>query len=129
MTLVGGAVYPLLVKYQAAHLDGLPVRCILRARRIQERSMRRQPGLALIRVKTLDQRDLIWGLSSQVVPPMRRVIAHAERGALPIPVDMPRRDEVVLRVERAPVCDGEWMMRNGVPDGTPHVDDAHTALE
>jgi hypothetical protein len=130
LTSLAGMVYPLfLVKYQAAHLDGLPVRCILRARRIQERSMRRQPRLALIRVKTLDESDLIRRLSPQVVPLVRRVVTHAQRSALPIRVDVPCRDEVLFRFESAPVCDCEGMVRNGVPDGTPNVDDAHAALE
>lgn len=91
--------------------------------------MRRQSRLALIRVETLDQRDFIWRLSAEVVPPVRRVVAHAERGPLPIGVDVPRRDEVLLRVERAPVCDGERVVRDGVRDGAPHVNDAHTTLE
>jgi hypothetical protein len=51
--------------------DGLPVRRIRWARRIQGRSIRRQAALALIQVKALDQGDFIWSLSSQVVPSMR----------------------------------------------------------
>jgi len=79
--------------------------------------MRRQSGLVLMRVKTLDERDLIWRLPSQVVPPVRRVVANAERGALPIRVDIQRRDEVPLWIERATVCDSEWAVRSGFPIG------------
>lgn len=39
------------------------------------------------------------------------------------------RHKVTFSVEGAPVADGEWLVCNGVPDGTPHVDDAHTAFE
>jgi hypothetical protein len=130
MTPSAGTVYPLfLVKYQAAHLDGLPVRRVLRACRIQECCMRRQPRLPLIRVKTLDQSDLIRRLFPQVVPCVQRVVTYAERGALPIPVEVPRRDEVLLWLESAPVGNRKGMVCNGVPDGPPHVDDAHAALE
>lgn len=122
--------YPLFfIKCQAANLDGVPVWRVLGARRIQERSMRRQPRLALVRVETLDQRHLVWRLTTEVVPLVRRIIAHAERGTLPVRVYVPGRHKVLLRVERAPVRDGERVVRDGVPYGAPHIDDPHTALE
>ena len=91
--------------------------------------MRRQPRLAFVRVETLDQSNLIWRLPTKVVPLVRGVVANAERGPLSVRVDMPGRDEVFLRIERAPICNGEWVVCDGVTDGAPHVDDAHTSLE
>ena len=90
--------------------------------------MRRQPRLAFIRVETLDQSNLIWRLPTKVVPLVRGVVANAKRGPLSVSVDMPDRKEVLLGIERAPICDGEWVVRDGVPNRAPHVDDAHTAL-
>lgn len=60
---------------------------------------------------------------------MRGVVADVERGPLSVHVDMPGRDEVPLRVERTPICDGERVVRDGIPDRAPHVDDAYAALE
>jgi len=40
-----------------------------------------------------------------------------------------RWDEVSLWIERAPVCDSERVVCDGVRDGTPHIDDPHTAFE
>ncbi len=60
---------------------------------------------------------------------MRRVIADVESGTLSVRVDVPGQDEVVLWVERTPICNGERVVRDGIPDGPPHVDDAPTALE
>jgi len=91
--------------------------------------MRRQPRLALIRVETFDKCNLVWCLSTQVVPLVGSVVAHAERGALPVRIDVARWDEVSLWIERAPVCDSERVVCDGVRDGTPHIDDPHTAFE
>ena len=91
--------------------------------------MRCQPRLALVRVETLDQRNFLWRLPAQVVPTVRRVVAHAERGSLPVRIDVPCRNEVLLWFERAPIRDGERVVRDGISDGTPHVDDPHSAFE
>jgi hypothetical protein len=107
----------------------LPVWRIPWARGINERSMRCQPRLALVRVETLYQRNFLWRLSAQVVPAVRRVVAHAERGTLPVRRDVPCRDKVLLWFERAPIRDGERVVRDRISDGTPHVDDSHSALK
>jgi len=107
----------------------LPVWRIPWARGIKERSMRCQPRLAFVRVETLDQRNFLRRLSAQVVPTVRRVVTHAERGPLPVRIDVPCRNKVLLWFERAPIRDGERVVRDGVHDGTPHVDDPHSALE
>ena len=39
---------------------------------------------------------------------MRGVVANVEHGPLSVPVDVPGRDEILLRIERTPICDGEW---------------------
>lgn len=60
---------------------------------------------------------------------MRGVVPNVERGPLSVPVDVPGSDKVILRIERTPICEGEWVVRNGVPDRAPHINDAHTAFE
>ena len=44
-------------------------------------------------------------------------------------VDEADGDEVVLGVERAPVGDSEWLVRDGVPNGAPYVNDTDASLE
>jgi hypothetical protein len=119
----------LLIKHQAADLNELPCWGVFRTRGVQGCRMRRQTRLAFIRVETLDQSNLIWCLSPKVVPLVRGVIANTENGPLSVPIYVPGRDKVFLRIERTPICQGEWVVRNGVPDRAPHVDDARTALE
>jgi hypothetical protein len=107
----------------------MPVWRVRWTRGIQERGMRCQPCLALVRIETLNQGHLVWCLFTEVIPLVRRVVAHAERAPLSVPIDVPRRHEVFLRIERAPVCDGEWVVCDGVSYGTPHIDNPHTTLE
>ena len=55
--------------------------------------------------------------------------AQTRRTSDAVGVDVAHRDEVVLRVEVAPVGHRERLVRDGVVDRTPHVDEAHAALE
>lgn len=69
------------------------------------------------------------GLVREVVPLVARVVAHAVRAALALGVDEAHGDEVGVRVERAPVGHRERVVRDGVRDRPPDVDQAHAALQ
>ena len=123
-------IHPLLrIENQAPNLDGLPRRRALGAGRIQERSVRRQPRLVGIRVETLDQRHLVRRLVGQVVPTQLRVVLDGERASDAVWVDETHGDEVVIDVESAPVRNCELLVRDGVANGAPDVDNANAGLE
>ena len=92
--------------------------------------MRRQPRLVRLRVITLDQRDLLRSLSTQIVPLelVRGVVVHPVGRARAVGVDELDGDEIP-RVEGAPIGDGEGVVGNGIGDGPPDVDDADARLE
>ena len=46
-----------------------------------------------------------------------------------IGVDEADGNEVVLRIERAPVRDGKRLVRDGIANWTPHVDDTNTTFQ
>ena len=56
--------------------------------------------------------------------PIRRTLT-----ALAVGVDEANRYEVVLGVQGAPVGHREWLVRDGVTNRAPHVNDAHTTLQ
>lgn len=109
--------------------------------------MRRQPSPILFRIVALDERNLIGSLVRQVVPAVVGVVLHAEcayiafllDSAYPtgestlttnaVGVDEAHGDEVVLGVEITPVRHCERLVRDGVPNGAPDVDNAHTSLQ
>ncbi len=122
--------HPLLrIEHQAPNLDGLPRRRVLRAGRVQECSVRGQPGPVRFRIETLDQRNLVRRLVGQVVPTQLGVILDGECASDSIRVNEAHRDEVMLDVECSPVRDSERFVRDGMPDGTPNVDNANAGLE
>ena len=82
----------------------------------------------LLRVVTLDERDLVRGLTREVPPLVLGVVAHRVRAAGAVRVDEVHRDEVAL-VEVAPVRDRERLVRDRVVDRPPDVDDAHARLQ
>ena len=49
--------------------------------------------------------------------------------ALAVGVNEADRHEVVLGVQSAPVGYREWLVRDGVTNRAPHVNDAHTTLQ
>ena len=95
-----------------------------------ERRVRRQPSPVRLRVVTLDQRDLLRSLSTQIVPLelVRWVIVHSINRARAVWVDEFDGDEVG-GIEGAPIGDGERLVGDGVGDGTPDVDSADAGLE
>lgn len=60
---------------------------------------------------------------------MLRVILDRERAALSVRIDESHGNEVVGRVEFAPVGDGEGFVVDGVADRTPDVDDPDATFE
>ena len=92
--------------------------------------MRREPRPVRLRVVALDQRDLLGGLSTQVVPLelVRGVVIDSVDPACAIGVNEVDGDEVV-RAEGAPVGECEGLVGDGVGDGPPDVDDADARLE
>ena len=91
--------------------------------------MRSQPSPVLFRVIALDQNHLLWGLVREVVPLVLRIILDTERSTYSIRVDEPNRNQIVLRVEMAPVRYREWLVSNGMTDGPPDVDESNARFE
>ncbi len=104
------------------------MRRFLRAPLIRKGRMRGQPRPILLRVVALDQRDLVRGLAPQVVPLQLWVVPHAERRPRALGVHEIDLNEVLL-VEGPPVRDRERLVRDGVLDRPPHVDDADARLQ
>jgi len=75
------------VENKGANLDGLPLRCIRRARAIRKRSVRREKSFTGIRVPAFDEDDLIWRLIGKVIPLVGWVVFDAVSVSVPIRVN------------------------------------------
>lgn len=68
---------------------------------------------------SLDQDDLIGGLTTKVLPFVIRVVANIERLAVTVRIPHSSGNEVILRIHAAVVAEGEGIVQGWVVDGTP----------
>ena len=74
--------------------------------------------------------DKLVGLHpAHILPPVPRVVLHAERLPVAVGVLQRGRHEVVRAVDGAVVAERERPVERGVVDGPPEVDDLETARE
>lgn len=91
--------------------------------------MRCQPRLVRIRIETLDQRNLIWPLTSKIIPTVSIVIFDTKCRSFIVLVDETRGDEVVLIINGEIIGDRKGVVGDGVLDRSPDIDNTDSRFE
>lgn len=112
---------------QRSNLDTLP-RTLTLSLLVHERAMRHPPSPPIqLRIKTLDQHDLLRRLLPKIMPAMTRIRTNRKRLPNTIRIDQLHGQKVLVGHGRS-VRDSERVFANGF-DRTPDVDDLVAAFE
>ena len=115
------------MKNQRSNLDTFP-RDFSLSPSIHKCAMRRPSSPSIyLRVKTLDQHNLLWGLLPKIIPTMALIGPNGKSLPDPIRINQLHGQKVVFGHRRS-IGDSKRVFADGL-DGTPDVDDLVAAFE